>query len=329
MRTPGGIGYGPRSDSSAYSNVTVLLRCALPTTVIGMPIGPPSQRPEPKSACIVFVAPIAATVAPDPAATGRVSTRRFHALSAGKRGHAFAGGSGDPQAAVAAIVATTAATRAMILTVKVSASGDRLLIPRSEGASSRDSARARRRRTRRGGRRSPRSWISSTFSAFRSPEREKLNDPTKTTSSATTTFACMKSCSDSGVQRVDGLPENGAPVEDRAQKRDLPRADAVRRPLVEDLVDLRLVDHAGDVAAALVHDLDERAEDRARREHGRRDPDPASRSSEELRHAVGERVAVLGREPGADLRLPRRRSRAAARRDPCARPCPCSRARRG
>jgi len=38
--------------------------------------------------------------------------------------HAFAGGSGDPQAAVAAIVATTAATTAMTLTVKVSASGD-------------------------------------------------------------------------------------------------------------------------------------------------------------------------------------------------------------
>ena len=48
--TPRGIGYGPRSDSSAYSEETRVLRCFLPTTVIGIPIGAPSQRPEPKSA---------------------------------------------------------------------------------------------------------------------------------------------------------------------------------------------------------------------------------------------------------------------------------------
>ena len=47
---------------------------------------------------------------------------------------------------------------------------------------------------------------------MRSPEREKLNEPTNVTSSATTILACMKSCSDSGVHRVDGLPENGAAV---------------------------------------------------------------------------------------------------------------------
>ena len=35
------------------------------------------------------------------------------------------------------------------------------------------------------------SAISSTFSAFISPERERLNEPRKTTSSATVTFACM------------------------------------------------------------------------------------------------------------------------------------------
>ena len=38
---------------------------------------------------------------------------------------------------------------------------------------------------------SPASTISSTFSAFSSPERERLKEPTKTTSSATVTFACM------------------------------------------------------------------------------------------------------------------------------------------
>ena len=83
-----GIGYGPRSDSSAYSNATRLLACVFPTTVIGIPIGPPSQRPEPKSGCSVFVGPIEAIVASEPAATGSVSTRRFHGLSAGKIGAA-------------------------------------------------------------------------------------------------------------------------------------------------------------------------------------------------------------------------------------------------
>ena len=35
------------------------------------------------------------------------------------------------------------------------------------------------------------SWNSTMFSAFRSPERERLNDPQKTVSSATVSFACM------------------------------------------------------------------------------------------------------------------------------------------
>src|SRR5204863_9301537 len=35
------------------------------------------------------------------------------------------------------------------------------------------------------------SSISSTFSAFDSPEWERLKEPTKTVSSATVTFACM------------------------------------------------------------------------------------------------------------------------------------------
>src|SRR6185436_14787805 len=52
------------------------------------------------------------------------------------------------------------------------------------------------------------SWISTTSSAFRSPDREKLNEPTNDTSSATTTFACMKSCTLPGDHAVDGLPEN-------------------------------------------------------------------------------------------------------------------------
>ena len=43
------------------------------------------------------------------------------------------------------------------------------------------------------------SRTSITFSAFISPERERLNEPANTMSSATVTFACMKSWIDSGV----------------------------------------------------------------------------------------------------------------------------------
>ena len=56
------------------------------------------------------------------------------------------------------------------------------------------------------------SRISTTFSAFRSPEREKLKEPTNDTSSATTTFACMKSCTPPGAHGVDGFPENAPRV---------------------------------------------------------------------------------------------------------------------
>src|SRR6476646_9564511 len=129
--TPAGIGYGPRSDSSAYSKRTALIAWPLPTTVIGIPIGPPSQRPAPKSACIVFVAPIALTVAAEPAATGSRSMRRFQALSLGNTGHDFAVGSGDPHELVAAAAAAIAVTRtnartdASVLTLILSATPGR------------------------------------------------------------------------------------------------------------------------------------------------------------------------------------------------------------
>ena len=93
------------------------------------------------------------------------------------------------------------------------------------------------------------SWISSTFSAFRSPEREKLNEPTNETSSATTTFACMKSCTPSGDHGVDGLPENPALSTIVCEERDLPGAHAVSAPLAQDVVDLCVVDDADDAAA--------------------------------------------------------------------------------
>ena len=78
---------------------TLLRGWAAPTAVIGIPIGPPSQNPEPKSACMVFAGPIVATVAAEPAATGSASTRRFQGLLAGKTLHAFAPGIGLARAA--------------------------------------------------------------------------------------------------------------------------------------------------------------------------------------------------------------------------------------
>ena len=65
-----GIGYGPRSDSPAYSKETRFFACRLPTTVIGIPIGAPSQSPEPKSACTLPPAPIERTISSEFAATG-------------------------------------------------------------------------------------------------------------------------------------------------------------------------------------------------------------------------------------------------------------------
>ena len=57
---------------------------ALPTTVTGIPIGPPSQRPEPKSACMWSSTPIAATTRSEFGATGSLSTRWFQGLDGGK-----------------------------------------------------------------------------------------------------------------------------------------------------------------------------------------------------------------------------------------------------
>ena len=54
------------------------------------------------------------------------------------------------------------------------------------------------------------SRTSSTFSALRSPERDRLNEPANTQSSATVTFACMKSWTLSGVYWVERLPRKSA-----------------------------------------------------------------------------------------------------------------------
>ena len=68
------------------------MRCFLPTTVIGIPIGAPSQRPEPKSAWTLPLAPIERTISSELAATGSVSTLWFHGLDFGKTGQRGAAG---------------------------------------------------------------------------------------------------------------------------------------------------------------------------------------------------------------------------------------------
>src|SRR5690349_24686562 len=83
MGTLAGIGYGPLSLSSAYSNrrrdFGVVFPC---TTVYGMPILEPSHSPLPKSACTPE-SPIEAISIAEFAATGSLSTRSFHAFVAG------------------------------------------------------------------------------------------------------------------------------------------------------------------------------------------------------------------------------------------------------
>src|SRR5215471_5146799 len=65
-----------------------------------MPIGCPSQRPEPKSACTGESRPIAAIISAEFGATGSLSTRSFHGFEAGKTGQpAIVGVAGAPPSA--------------------------------------------------------------------------------------------------------------------------------------------------------------------------------------------------------------------------------------
>jgi hypothetical protein len=73
-----------------------------------MPIGPPSQRPDPKSGWSPVERPIDAMIRSESAATGSVSTRWFHALLAGKTGHF--GAPGTRSAAAEATQTRQAAT---------------------------------------------------------------------------------------------------------------------------------------------------------------------------------------------------------------------------
>ena len=78
-----GSGSGTRSDSSAYCERNASTSASSrETTSNGIPIGPPSHLPEPKSAWTGASSPIALTIAAEFCATGSVST----ACSTGCRG---------------------------------------------------------------------------------------------------------------------------------------------------------------------------------------------------------------------------------------------------
>src|SRR5690348_4755216 len=109
MWTLAGMGYGPLSDSSACSNETPDRGVVLVTTSNGMPIGCPAYSPEPKSGWSALVEPIEPISCAELEATGRVSTRWFQGLSAGKIGHLGAAGSRRACAEAAPTASTTAA----------------------------------------------------------------------------------------------------------------------------------------------------------------------------------------------------------------------------
>src|SRR5438067_538852 len=73
-----------------------------------MPIFEPSQRPEPKSAWTPVSTPIEAMIVAEFAATGRVSTRWFQTLLAGKTGQPPSVGDGAAEPASRASKATAA-----------------------------------------------------------------------------------------------------------------------------------------------------------------------------------------------------------------------------
>src|SRR5581483_421867 len=82
-----GIAYGPGSLSSAYVNVAGYRVCVPGTVMNGIPMGPPFQSPDPKSAWAPVAAPMVFTYVEEFAATGNRSTGAFQILSAGRTWH--------------------------------------------------------------------------------------------------------------------------------------------------------------------------------------------------------------------------------------------------
>src|SRR4029453_14781785 len=116
MATPFGIGYGPGSLSSSYWKSTGEVACEESTTVIGIPTGPPSQSPDPKSAGTGSRAPIDRTIFREFERTGSLPTGLFQTFVPGKRGQVGASGSGRGAAVAGAPGKNAAAINANNLT---------------------------------------------------------------------------------------------------------------------------------------------------------------------------------------------------------------------
>src|SRR3954468_9028030 len=117
MWTRFGIGKARRSLSSAYSNDTFARGVLRVTTSNGIPIGPPSQVPEPKSACRPVSSPIERISVAEFAATGSLSTRLFQGFERGKIGQR--GAVGRRSAAAEPDRAATKTTAARTRTARI------------------------------------------------------------------------------------------------------------------------------------------------------------------------------------------------------------------
>ena len=127
------------------------------------------------------------------------------------------------------------------------------------------------------------SAISSTFSAFCSPERDRLNRPRKVVSSATVTFACMKSWTVPGAYGVDPFPLNRAPSSTARQDRPLPDRGRVLSPLVEHLAPAASSRRLPERRGAPRRRPQRSVPSRAGREHRRGDPHAATRDADQHR----------------------------------------------
>ena len=293
-----GIGYGPLSDSEAYWNATRDFACVPRTTVIGIPIGPPSQSPEPKSACMWSSAPIAAD---DPIRFRRdrqlvdplVPRARGREDRAGGRLRQLGGrGDGDAECEHAdGEERDSRHRRGDAAEAGVLSSGSV-----TSGYSARISSTNRASRSAIFGvadlEHVLRVHLARVREVEAADERDVVGDRDLGVHEVV-----------HGVRRPLGRRLAGEPgdLEEAAKRRHLPARVPVQVPLVEDAVDLRVVDDAADVDLSVGADLGQRPEDRPRAEHGRGDPDPPLRLADPLRDPVRERLAVLGREPGPHL----------------------------
>src|SRR6185295_4624207 len=100
-----------RSLSSAYSKETFARGVVRVTTSNGIPIGPPSQVPEPKSAWSPVSSPIERISVAEFGASGSLSTRRFQGFERGKTEQRGALGSRSAAAEPERQATTTTVTR--------------------------------------------------------------------------------------------------------------------------------------------------------------------------------------------------------------------------